>query len=680
MSVDERCINTIRTLAADVVRGANSGHPGAPMGLAPMAQVLFTNFVRINPKNPHWPNRDRFVLSNGHACVLQYIILHFMGFKVSMDDLKAFRSVGSNTPGHPERTDTEGIEVTTGPLGQGIANAVGLAIAEQEMAATFNKPNYPIFDNYTYVVLGDGCMQEGVQSEACSLAGHLQLGKLIALYDDNHITIDGDTAVSFTEDVVKRFEAYGWHVQIVSDGDHNMQSIQQAIEKAKTVTDKPSLIKVHTTIGFGSLNEGQEKVHGAPLEPDDIRQVKEKFGFNPDEKYVVPPEVYDHYHKRAAQCAQYEDEWNQLFQKYSKEYPNEAADLNRRMKGKLPDGWENALPRYTPQDKPIATRKLSEAVINKLSEAIPELIGGSADLTGSNNTRWKNAVDFQPPSTKLGNYGGRYIRYGVREHAMFAIMNGIAAYQGLIPFGGTFLNFLTYGWGAARLSALSELRVLYVMTHDSIGLGEDGPTHQPIETLALTRATPNMLTFRPCDGNETSGAYRCALLNSHMPSILSLTRQNLPHLEGTSIENVCKGGYVLQSDDNPDVGIVSTGSEVPIAVEAASFLQKEGIKTRVISMPCTELFDEQSRDYRISVFPKGVPIVSVEALSTFGWQKYSHAQVGMTTFGASGQYPDVYRHFNITSEHVRDVAKSTIQYFKQHGNVPELFPQYAPAS
>ncbi|KAG0166148.1 Transketolase [Apophysomyces sp. BC1034] len=680
--IDSLCINTIRVLAADVTRNANSGHPGAPMGCAPMAHVLFNSFVNMNPKNPDWPNRDRFVLSNGHACALQYILLHLLGYKMTMDDLKHFRKVGSITPGHPERDLTEGVEVTTGPLGQGIANAVGLAIAEANIAATFNKPGFDIINNYTYVILGDGCLQEGVQSEACSLAGHLQLGKLIALYDDNHITIDGDTALSFTEDVSKRFEGYGWHIQTVTDGDHDLKSIQKAVENAKKVTDKPSLIKIHTTIGFGSLMQGEEKVHGSPLGAEDIKQVKEKFGFKPDQFYYIPPEVYDFYHKIAAAGAKKEDEWNQLFSRYSKEFPKEAADFRRRMDGRLPDGWKDVLPRYKPEDEAIASRKLSEATINKLADAIPELVGGSADLTGSNNTRWKTAVDFQPPSTKLGDYSGRYIRYGVREHGMHAVMNGIAAYQGLIPFGGTFLNFLTYGWGAARLSAVSKTRVLYIMTHDSIGLGEDGPTHQPIETLALTRATPNMLTFRPADGNEVSGTYMIALEKSDIPSVIALTRQNLPQLRGSSIEAVRHGGYILEpeSDNSPQAILVGTGSEVSIAVEGAHLLRQKGFKIRVVSMPCTELFDEQSAQYRQSVLLRGVPVVSVEALSTFGWQKYSHAQVGMVTFGASGPYKDVYKSFNITAEHIAEMTEHVIQYFKQLGHVPELFPQYGPCA
>ncbi|CAO3591747.1 unnamed protein product [Absidia cylindrospora] len=681
-NIDSLCINTIRTLAADVVRGANSGHPGAPMGCAPMAHVLFKEFMIANPKESHWPNRDRFVLSNGHACALQYILLHLLGYKLTMDDLKLFRHVNSKTPGHPERGHTDGIEVTTGPLGQGISNAVGLAIAQEHLAATFNKPGFDLFNNHTYVILGDGCLQEGVQSEACSLAGHLQLGNLIAIYDDNHITIDGDTALSFTEDSMKRFEAYGWHVQIIPNGDTDLPAIHKAIEAAKKVTDKPSIIKLQTTIGYGSLNQGEESVHGSPLSEDDIRQLKEKFGFNPDEKYVVPQAVYDEYHKIGERGEKASKAWHTLLEKYCDQYPDLGADLIRRQKGELPKGWASVLPRYTVNDKPIATRKLSEATLDALANAIPELVGGSADLTGSNNTRWKNAVDFQPPSTKLGDYSGRYIRYGVREHGMSAIMNGLGAYQGIIPYSGTFLNFLTYAWGAARLSALSKTRVIYVMTHDSIGLGEDGPTHQPIETLALTRATPNMLTLRPADGNETSGAYLVALERDDGPSVLSLTRQNLPHLEGSSVEAVRKGGYILEpeSDANPDLILVATGSEVSIALDGSKLLRKKGVKVRVVSMPCTELFDEQPCDYRSSILTKGIPVVSVEALSTFGWQKYSHAQVGMTTFGSSGQYTDVYKFFKITPEHVADVGQQCIQFFKKQGHVPELFPQFAPCT
>ncbi|CEI96137.1 Putative Transketolase TktA [Rhizopus microsporus] len=671
-SIDQRAINTVRCLAADVVKGANSGHPGAPMGCAPMAHVLFHKFMRYNPKNPKFVNRDRFVLSNGHGCALQYIMLHLAGYDVTMDDLKNFRQLDSKTPGHPEVNDTPGIEVTTGPLGQGISNAVGLAAAEAHFAATYNKPGYELFNNNTFVILGDGCLQEGVSAEAISLAGHWKLGKLIALYDDNAITIDGSTEVSFTEDVLQRFQACGWHTLVVSDGDNDITAIQKAIEEAKSVTDKPTLIKVKTTIGYGSLNQGEEKVHGSPLSDADIKQVKEKFGFNGDEKYSVPQEVYDLYAARAEYGAKVEQEWNELFSRYKSEYPAEAAEIERRFNGKLPEGWEAALPRFTPSDAPVATRKLSEGVLTALSEVVPELLGGSADLTGSNLTRWKKAVDFQHPSTGLGDYTGRYFRYGVREHGMFAIMNGLTAYGGNIPFGGTFLNFLTYGWGAARLSALSHFRVIYVMTHDSIGLGEDGPTHQPIETLVLTRATPNMLTFRPADGNEVSGTYLAALENAHRPSVIALSRQNLPQLAGSSIEVVRRGGYVLQDAENTQLILVATGSEVSLAVDAAKQLAAEGIATRVVSMPCTELFDEQPEEYKKSVLVPGVPIISIEALSTTGWERYAHAHVGMRTFGASAPIKELYKKFNITVEATVEKSKRVLAYYQKAGYVPEV--------
>ncbi|KAI9276507.1 transketolase [Sporodiniella umbellata] len=671
-SIDQKAINTVRCLAADVVKGANSGHPGAPMGCAPMAHTLFHKFMRYNPKNPKFINRDRFVLSNGHGCALQYIMLHIAGYDVSMEDLKQFRQLDSKTPGHPEVNDTPGIEVTTGPLGQGISNAVGLAAAEAHLAATFNKPGYKLFDNDTFVILGDGCLQEGVSAEAISLAGHWKLGKLVALYDDNAITIDGATEVSFTEDVIQRFEAYGWHTLIVGDGDNDIESIEKAIQEAKSVADKPTLIKVKTTIGYGSLNQGEEKVHGAPLSDDDIKQVKSKFGFNPEEKYTVPQEVYDLYAARAEYGAQVEQEWNALFAKYKAEFPAEAEEIERRFSGKLPQGWEAALPRFTPADAAVATRKLSEGVLTALSDVIPELLGGSADLTGSNLTRWKKAVDFQHPSTGLGDYSGRYFRYGVREHGMFAIMNGMAAYGGSIPYGGTFLNFLTYGWGAARLSALSHLPVIYVMTHDSIGLGEDGPTHQPVETLVLTRATPNMLTFRPADGNEVSGTYLAALENNQRPSVIALSRQNLPQLEGSSIEVVRRGGYVLQDAENAQLILVATGSEVSLAVESAKQLASEGIPTRVVSMPCTELFDEQPEDYKRSVLAAGLPIVSIEALGVTGWERYAHAHVGMRSFGASAPIKQLYNKFNITVEATIEKSKKVIAYYQKAGYVPEV--------
>ncbi|KAF9382351.1 Transketolase [Podila verticillata] len=673
---DTHAINTIRVLAADTVFKSNSGHPGAPMGCAPMAHLLFSHFMNYNPKNPTWANRDRFVLSNGHACALQYILLHLMGYPTTMDDLKNFRQLGSNTPGHPESHMTVGIEVTTGPLGQGFANAVGLAIGEAHMAATFNKPGFELFNNYTFMITGDGCLQEGVASEAASLAGHLQLGKLIALYDDNHITIDGDTEVSFTEDVVKRFEAYGWHVIVVKDGNNDLEAMAKAIEEAKKVTDKPTLIKIFTTIGFGSLMAGTEKVHGSPLKADDIVQLKKAMGFNPEEHFAVPQSTYDLYHAKAAKGAGINSEWDALVEKYSAQYPELASELKRRLANELPEDWAKALPRFTPADKAIATRKLSESVLNKVADILPELMIGSADLTGSNLTRWKTAVDFQPESSGVGNYAGRYLRYGVREHGMSAIMNGLDAYGGIIPAGATFLNFISYASGAVRLSALSGHRVIYIMTHDSIGLGEDGPTHQPIETMAMIRATPTLVDMRPADGNETSGAYLFAISAKDRPSVLALTRQDLPQLEGSSVEKTLFGGYVLQEVEGADVTLVGTGSEVSLCVDAAKLLKEQGIKARIVSMPSTTLFDEQSHEYRASVLIDGVPSVSVEAMTTFGWNRYAHESLGIDTFGASGPYKEVYRHFGLVPDVVAAKVQKIVAFYKGEGHVPSLVRKY----
>ncbi|CAG8442647.1 6532_t:CDS:10 [Ambispora leptoticha] len=656
--IDKLSINTIRTLAADVVRKANSGHPGAPMGCAPMAHVLFSRFITTNPANPIWPNRDRFVLSNGHGCALHYILLHLMGYDLTMDDLKAFRQTDSKTPGHPESHLTPGIEVTTGPLGQGFANSVGLAIAQTHLSAVFNKPGFDLFTNHTYVITGDGCLQEGVASEAASLAGHLQLGNLIVLYDDNHVSIDGDTEISFTEDVLKRFEAYGWHTQFIADGDNDLEGITKSIEEAKKIKNKPSLIKIRTTIGIGSKFQGTEKVHGSPLSHDDIVEVKKLYGFDPDKYFYVPEEVYEKYKEFNQKGAHAERQWNELLENYTQQYPHEGAEIKRRFSKKLPENWADHLPRYTPADPALATRKLSENVLNKIADILPELIGGSADLTGSNLTRWKTAVDFQPDSINLGKCSGRYIRYGVREHGMAGIMNGISAYGGLIPFGGSFLNFISYALGSVRLSALSSQR-------------EDGPTHQPIETLAGLRALPNILVFRPADGNEVSGAYLAAIENLHRPSVLALSRQNLPQLEGSSVEKTLLGGYVLQEVEGAQITLTGTGSEISIAVEAANRLNQEGIKTRVVSLPSLELFEEQDIEYKRSVFPDGVPVLSIEALATFGWSKYAHASVGMTTFGSSGPYKQIYEKYGFTPENLVEKAKNTIVFYQKHP-VPSL--------
>ncbi|KMU92101.1 transketolase [Coccidioides immitis H538.4] len=603
--LDRLAINTIRVLAVDATSKANSGHPGAPMGLAPTAHVLFNKFMSFNPKNPQWINRDRFVLSNGHGCMLQYALLHLFGYEVSLDDLKNFRQLDSITPGHPEAHDTPGVEVTTGPLGQGFANAVGLAIAQKAHCRCLQKPGYDLINNYTYCFFGDGCAMEGVARES----GQSRMDTL-TLQD-----------LPVTEDVMKRFESYGWHTLHVKDGDHDLDAIEAAIEEAKKVTDKPTVIKVTTTIGFGSKLQGTGGVHGNPLKADDAQNVKKIFGFNPEQSFVVPQEVYDLYHKHSAEGAAKEQEWNILFQKYKSEYPELHADFTRRLTGKLPEGWEKNLPTYKPSDPPVASRKLSEAVLERIHDAVPELLSGSADLTGSNNTRWKNANDFQPPSLGIGDWAGRYLRYGVREHGMAAIMNGIAAYGTLIPAAGTFLNFVSYAAGAVRLSSLSQVRVIYIATHDSIGLGEDGPTHQPIETLAHFRALPNMMVWRPADGNETSAAYYSALTSKSTPSILALTRQNLPHLESSSIEKALKGGYVALEAENADITVVSTGSEVSLCIDAAKYLkEKHNITARDISIPCFEIFDVQPKEYRLQVIPDGIPSLSVEVMSTKGWE------------------------------------------------------------
>jgi len=659
--VDKRAVNTIRCVACDMVTKANSGHPGAPMGCAPMAHVLFSRFFKCNPNNSQWINRDRFVLSNGHCCALQYVLNHLLGYKITLEDLKNFRQYKSITPGHPERGVTDGIEVTTGPLGQGISNAVGLAIAQAHLAATYNRPGYDIFDNYTFAICGDGCLQEGVASEAASMAGHFKLGKLITLYDANNIQIDGDLRVQFTEDVCARFKAYGWQVLKVDDGDNDLSAIAAAIEEAKKETTKPTLIYIRTTIGYGSSNQGTPKVHGSPLKPDEVAKVKEFLGLDPTKTFDVPDDVRALYNSINSKGAEYEKEWNALFEKYAAEYPTEAKEIKRRLSGQLPEGWEKLLPTYTPADKPMATRKLSEVVLNSICDALPEFMGGSADLTGSNLTRWKNAKDFQANDSGIGDYSGRYFHFGVREHAMAAAMNGMQAYGcNIIPFGAGFLTFIGYCLGSVRLSALTKQQVVYIMTHDSIGVGEDGPTHQPIETYAVLRAHPNLNVIRPADGNEVSAAYLQALTSKTTPSVLCFTRQNVPHLEGSSIENALKGGYILQDDPNAQIIFAATGSEVGLCVEAAKLLKQENIPSRVVSLPCLSTFDAQPKEYRDKVLPKGIPILSVEAASTFGWAKYAHKSIGIDTFGMSAPANQVFEHFGLVPTEVAKKAKELI--------------------
>lgn len=663
-SLDELCINSIRFLAIDAVEKAKSGHPGLPMGAAPMAYILWDRFMRYNPKNPYWFNRDRFILSAGHGSMLQYALLYLMGYdSVTIEDIKSFRQWGSRTPGHPENFETAGVEVTTGPLGQGIANGVGLAMAEAHLAATFNKPDATIVDHYTYVILGDGCNMEGISGEACSLAGHYGLGKLIALYDDNHISIDGSTDVAFTEDVSKRFESYGWHVLHVENGNTDLEGITKAIAEAKAVTDKPTMIKVTTTIGYGAPNKQDTAgIHGAALGTDEVAATRKNLGWD-HEPFAIPADALAHTRKAVERGASYEAEWNQAFAQYKAKYPTEAASFERLISGALPEGWETTLPSFTAADGAAPTRKISEKCLNALAPVLPELIGGSADLTHSNLTELKCSGDFQK-----GAFENRNVHFGVREHAMGAICNGMALHRsGLIPYGATFLIFSDYMRAAIRLSALSQAGVIWVMTHDSIGQGEDGPTHQPIETLASLRAIPNLTVFRPADGNESAGAYKVAVerAKANAPTLLAFTRQNVPHYDTTSAEKVAQGAYiVVDCDGTPDLILIGTGSELQLCVTAAEKLTLEGTKVRVVSMPAWDLFEAQDAAYKESVLPKAVTKrVSVEAACSFGWHKYvgsEGATVSIDRFGASAPGGIVMEKFGFTVDNVLATAKALL--------------------
>jgi transketolase len=661
-SVETLCVNSIRFLAVDAINKSNSGHPGLPMGCAPMAYALWDRILSHNPKNPQWFNRDRFVLSAGHGCMLLYALLHLSGYdSVTIEDIKQFRQWGSHTPGHPETFETAGVEVTTGPLGAGISSAVGLAIAEAHLAAKYNKPDAKLVDHYTYVIMGDGCNQEGVASEACSLAGHLGLGKLIALYDDNHITIDGNTNVSFTEDVLKRYEAYGWHVQHVADGNTDVDGIARAIEAAKAVTDRPSLIKVTTTIGYGSPNKSNTAgVHGAALGAEEAALTRQALDW-PYAEFEVPQAAYDHWRQAVDRGAAAEASWNETLAAYRANYPSEAAQFERQLRGELPQGWDANLPAYTAADKGLATRMHSYNCLNAIAPNLPELIGGSADLTHSNLTDIKGEKGFQK-----GLEANRYLHFGVREHAMASILNGLAYHgSGLVPYGGTFGVFAGYMVGAMRLSALSELGVIYVLTHDSIGLGEDGPTHQPIETLASLRAMPNMLVMRPGDGNETSGAYLVAVANRKRPTVLFLSRQAMANQANSSAAAVAKGGYILEdSTGTPELILIGTGTELELCTKAAAQLRAEGKNVRVVSMPCVELFEEQDAAYRESVLPAAVrQRLVVEASSSFGWHKYTGldgASVSIDRFGASAPGPLLMEKFGFTVDNVVAKAKALL--------------------
>jgi transketolase len=632
--LDQLSINALRFLAVDAVEKANSGHPGAPLGDAPIAYLLFHKYMRHNPKHSKWTNRDRFVLSNGHASAMLYGVLHLTGYDLSIEDLKQFRQWGSKTPGHPEYGDTDGVEVTTGPLGQGFAMAVGMAMAERHLAAVYNRPGFDIVDHHTYGLCGDGDLMEGISHEAASLAGTLGLGKLIFLYDDNLISLDGPTELSFTEDVLKRFEAYHWHVQIVEDG-NDLEGIAKAIEAAQGVKDKPSLIAVRTVIGYGSPKAGTNKAHGEALGAEAVKQTKKNLGWPEDKTFYVPEDAAKNWLQAVDRGAKVESDWNALFASYRKAFPEEAAEFERVQEGRLKDGWEQSLPRFPADGKPVATRTAGNTVMNAIVKYVPELLGGAADLSTSTKTVIKDSANFHIDPK------GDNIYFGVREFGMCAIVNGMAAHGGIIPYGSTFFCFSDYAKPALRMAALMQVHSIFVFTHDSIGLGEDGPTHQPIEQLTMLRAVPHLTDFRPADANETSAAWGLALERKGA-SFMALSRQDLPLLDPVQqrvFEGVRRGAYVVeQGSDSPDLLIVGTGSELSLAVQAAEQLKKDGIIARVVSMPSTHIFDEQPESYKASIFPDHLPKLAIEAGATLGWWKYVGRDgdvIGLDRFGAS---------------------------------------------
>ena len=657
-NIDQTCINTIRVLAAETINKANSGHPGLPLGAAPMAYTLFSKHYLNNPANLKWDNRDRFVLSAGHGSALLYSLFHIFGYGMTMDDLKGFRQWGSKTPGHPEYGHTAGVETSTGPLGMGIANAVGMAMAEAHLSAIFNRPDYNVVDHYTYAICGDGCLEEGIASEACSLAGHLKLGKMILLYDKNNISIEGDINDTFSEDVGKRFEAYGWQVITVRDGNTDIDSIDAAIVRAKAEKNKPTIIIVNTTIGYGCPPvAGTAACHGNPL-GDKIKVLKKTLGTPEDKEFYVPEEVYAEAKKATNKALEAEFAWNDMMKAYAKDYPELAALYKQYMAPADKKIFDD--PSFYEFEKGMATRQSSGIVLNRLAEKIPQLMGGSADLAPSNNTFLKTREYFN-----YDNYAGSNIHYGIREFAMSAIANGMYLHGGILPFVATFFVFSDYLKHGIRLSALMKLPVIYVLTHDSIGVGEDGPTHEPIEQLAGCRSIPNSYTWRPADSKETAAAYEFALTKAEGPCVMALTRQGLPLYEETG-KNALKGGYVLKDcEGTPDVLLIGTGSEVELCVKAYEQLKNEGIKARVISMPCTELFDQQSAEYKESVLPSAVRArVAVEAGSSFGWGKYVGLDgdtVTIDTFGASAPNGILFKEFGFTVENVVNKAKAVIK-------------------
>jgi transketolase len=661
--LDELSVNTIRTLSMDAVEKAKSGHPGAPMALAPLAYVLYTRVMRHSPEQPDWFDRDRFVLSAGHASMLLYSVLYLTGYGLTLDDLKSFRQLGSPTAGHPEWGHAAGIEATTGPLGQGLGMSVGMALAEAMLAARFNRPGHELIDHRTYVIASDGDMQEGVGSEACSLAGHLGLGKLTVFYDNNHIQLAGETAMAFSEDVGERFEAYGWHVQDVGE-DLSLDRLTGAAEAAKEVTDRPSLVIVRSHIGYGSPHKQDSyKAHGSPLGEEEVRLTKEVYGWDPDAQFYVPDEALAHFRETIPRGRELVADWNRRLEAYRSAEPEAYEELALVMERRLPDGWDRDVPKFRPEGGMIATRKASQKVIQWAAERVPQLVSGSADLEPSTLT-----VIEDGGSVERGDYAGRNVHYGVREHAMGAIVNGLNLH-GLRAFGSTFFNFLDYMKPAVRLAALMRLPSIFVYTHDSIGLGEDGPTHQPIEQLAILRATPNTYAVRPAGGNETALGWRFAIEQTETPVALVLSRQGLPVWNPSAVppDAIHRGAYVLRESykDEPDLILIGTGSEVHICTAAADLLEADGIATRVVSAPCLDRFAEQEPDYRDRVLPPSVRArVSVEAASKLGWSTWTTEDgeaIGMTTFGASAPHTDLYEHFGFTPERVVERGKAVVE-------------------
>jgi len=679
--LDNLCVNTIRFLSVDAIQKANSGHPGLPLDAAPMGYILWTRYLKHNPSNPDWFDRDRFVLSAGHGSMLLYSLLHLTGYDLPLSQIQQFRQWGSKTPGHPERGHTPGVEVTTGPLGQGFGNGVGMAIAEANLAALYNRPGVEIINHYTYALASDGERMEGIASEAASLAGHLKLGKLIYLYDNNHVSLAAGTNITFTEDREERFKAYGWHTQTIEDG-NDLEAISNALEEARSETKRPSLILVRTHLGYGSPNKQDTyKAHGSPLGEEEVKLTKKNLGWPEEPPFYVPEQALDHFREAVERGKQAEAKWQAQFSEYAKRYPELAKELERRIEGKLPEGWNKEFPDFPADSKPVATRVASGKVMNFLAGRIPELMGGSADLDPSTHTALENKGDFESPKLTVEDdqgssgggwsYSGRNLHFGVREHGMGAILNGMAAHGGYIPYGATFLIFSDYMRPPIRLASLMNLHVIYVFTHDSIGLGEDGPTHEPVEQLVGLRAIPNLVVFRPADANETALAWEIAIQERNRPVALVFTRQKLPVLNKekyTSLSNgVRTGGYILAEasrGDRPDIILVATGSEVHLALAARLKLEEEGIYARVVSLPCWRIFNEQPKEYHKVVFPEKIPLLAIEAGVSLGWQSYvgpSMEVVGVDRFGASAPGDVVMREYGFNVDNVCARAREIIQ-------------------